>query len=180
MTKSWTLKSAAAALAMCALAQPQMAMAQECVEQADLSDAIIYAMPLIGDAFSETCSGELSDQGFMATKGDEFLAPYRAKQDATWPGALRLLKAFGDKGKGPDGMSEMIGSLPESALRPFVDAVIVTMVGKEIKPKDCSKIERGVALVAPLPEDNVGDLVAFMMDMADVKNPPLCPYRGDK
>ncbi len=180
MTKNWIAKSTAATLAMLALAQPQMAMAQECVEQADLSGATVYAMPLLADAFSEKCSSELSATGFMATKSTEFLAPYRAKQDANWPATLRLLKAFSEKGKGPDGMGEMISSLPESALRPFVDAVLVTMVGKEIKVKDCSKIERGIALIAPLPEDNVGDLVAFLMDMADVKNPTLCPYRGDE
>ncbi|MEO9462992.1 MAG: hypothetical protein ABJ242_09670 [Marinomonas sp.] len=180
MITSWKTKSTAAALALCALAQPQIAMAEECVEQADLSATVVYAMPLLGDAVNEKCSKELSPTGFMATKSEAFLAPYRAKQDANWPGAFRLLKMFSKKGKAPSGMGDMIDSLPESALRPFVDAVIVTMVGKEIKPADCGKIERGIALIAPLPEENVGDLAAFIFDMAEVKNPNLCPYRGDQ
>ena len=177
--KSVLTYTCAAELALCALAPPQMPFAQDCFEQAYFSGATVYALPLLGDAFMNRCSSELSATGFMATQGEAFLEPYRARQDANWPATLRILQLFGDRGSGPDGLSELVNSLPESALRPFVDAVIGTMVIKEIKLEDCAKIERGVELLSPLPPENVGGLMSFLMDMAGVKNPEICPYRGD-
>ncbi|MEP2736375.1 MAG: hypothetical protein ABJP34_08750 [Erythrobacter sp.] len=165
--KNLVLKTAAAAMAMCALAQPQMAMAQSCIEEKDFADATVYALPLIADAFSQKCGSELSADGFMATKGDAFLAPYRAQQDANWPATLKVLKAFGADGGGPEGVGDLIASLPEESLRPFIDAIIGTMVAKDMKLKDCGKIERGIELMSPLPPENVGGLLSFVISLVE-------------
>ena len=165
--KNLMVKMAAGALAMCALAQPQMAMAEACFTEEDLAGATVYALPLIADAFSQKCGPELSEDGFMATKGDEFIATYREKQDENWPATMRVLTAFSEGGDGPDGIGEMMKNLPEEALRPFVDAIVGTMIAKEIKSKDCSKIERGVELMAPLPPENLGGLVGFVVAMVE-------------
>lgn len=172
-------KTCAAGLTLCALAQPQMAMAQQCVDQDDFSDMVQYAMPLVADAFVVKCESQLSPDGFFATRGDEFLAPFRANQDDHWPATLRVLKVFGSKDSEDAGPMAMIESLPEEALRPFVDAIVGTMIAAELKVKDCGKIERGVALMAPLPPENVGDLFSFLVDMAGVKNPSVCPYESE-
>jgi len=178
--KSLIAKASAAGLALCALAQPQMAMAQQCVDQDDFSSMVQYAMPLVGDAFVAKCEGELSPKGFFSTEGDEFLAQFRANQDANWPATLRVLKVFGSKDGAETGPMAMIESLPEEALRPFVDAIVGTLIAKELKVKDCGKIERGVSLMAPLPPENFGDLFSFLVDMADVKSPSICPYKGEE
>jgi hypothetical protein len=169
---------AATALALTALAQTSIAQAQEkCIEQQDVSDGIVYAMPLVTQAFMDKCSGELAPSGFMATRGEDYIAKFQAKQDANWPGALRLLQAFGNsRGKGGD-IGELMKTMPEEALRPFVDAMIGTMVAKEIPLKDCKKIERGIALLAPLPPENVGGLASFLFEVSNVKNPNICPYK---
>lgn len=177
-----TTRKLAAAVALLAMGQSQVAMAQECIEQQDLSDAVVYAMPLLTDAFMSKCDGELAADGFMLTQGEEFAAPYRAQQDRNWPAASRLLAKFAagdDEAQGNNEMAAMLGSLPEEAVRPFVDAIIVQKVSEEIKLADCGKIERGVALLAPLPPENTGGLAAFLFDMAGVKNPSMCPYRPE-
>lgn len=165
--KNLMVKAAAGALAICALAQPQMAMAKACFTEEDLAGATVYALPLIADAFAQKCGPELSQDGFMATKGDEFIATYREKQDENWPAALRVLTAFSEDGDGPAGIGEMMKTLPEEALRPFIDALIGTLIAKEFKAKDCSKIERGVELMAPLPPENLGGLVGFVAAMVE-------------
>jgi hypothetical protein len=71
-------------------------------------------------------------------------------------------------------MAAMIESMPEDALRPFVDALVGQMIAEEIKGDTCNKIERGAELLSPLPADNIGGLFAFVAEMADLKNPPLC------
>ncbi len=181
MKKHHRARSIAFAMALAALAQPQVALAQQCVEQRDVSDGVIYAMPLLIDTVRAKCGASLSSNGFLASQSEAFLTPFRARQNATWPAALRLLDQFGNAGSA-DGTADtfaMISSLPESALRPFIDALIQQMVGEQIKVDDCGKIERGISLLAPLPPENIGGLASFLFDVAKVQNPTICPYRPE-
>lgn len=167
------LCAAAAALAM---AQPVAAQAQACVEGEDLTDAVTYAMPLLYEAVNTKCSSSLSTDGFFATQGDEFVTRFAPYRDDAWPGAMRLITAFaGDDDGGNSGMTEMLSALPEEAMRPFVDAMVVQMVGKELKVKDCATIEEGVSLLAPLPVENFGGILTFILRQAGVKEPKICP-----
>nr|WP_137678391.1 hypothetical protein [Parerythrobacter lutipelagi] len=163
---------AGAAVALAALAQPVAASAQACLPQEDVSDAVIYAMPLITQAAQTRCAQELADDGYLAASGAAFADRYVSLQDNAWPGAMRLLSQFAGDDAGSS--VELIQSLPETALRPFVDAIIMQKVSAEIKPKDCTKIERGMELLAPLPPQNTGDLVSFLFAMTDAKQPNVC------
>ncbi|RNJ63040.1 MAG: hypothetical protein EDM03_00940 [Porphyrobacter sp. IPPAS B-1204] len=176
-----TLRFVAPALALTALATSQTALAQgqACVAPADMSDAVVYAMPIAFDAARNACANRLSRDGFMATGGDAYIAPFRAGQDQAWAGAFRFLKTFMAKDGAAQGgssadMAAMIESMPEDALRPFVDALVGQMIAAEIKGDSCTKIERGLQLLSPLPTDNVGGLVAFIAELADLKDPPVC------
>lgn len=174
------LTAPALALLALATAQTASAQAQTCVRAGDLSDAVVYALPIAYDAVRNACANRLTRDGFMATRGDAFIASFRSQQNAVWPGAFRLLKTFmandtKDSAGGGNDMTAMISALPEEALRPFVDAMVGQMIADEIKGDDCGKIERGVELISPLPTDNVGALFAFIAEMADLKNPPICP-----
>lgn len=176
-----TLRFVAPALALAALATSQTALAQSqaCVAPADMSDAVVYAMPIAFDAARNACTNRLARDGFMATGGDAYIAPFRAGQDQAWAGAFRFLKTFmakdgGEQGGSSADMAMMIESMPEDALRPFVDALVGQMIAAEIKGDSCSKIERGLELLSPLPTGNVGGLVAFLAELTDMKNPPIC------
>lgn len=180
---SKALKPAAVACALAALAQSQIALAQQCIAQQDVSDGVIYAMPSLVQAFETKCAGELADDGFLATSDDTFLAPYRAQQQDSWPGAMRLLMQLagtGDSAEGGDGaIGKMLEALPSDAVQPFVDAIIVQELSKEVKLQDCAKIERGIELIAPLPPENTGQLVVFILDITGVENPSLCPVPAE-
>lgn len=150
--------------------------AAQCVAQADLADGVIYAMPILTAAVRGKCAGSLSADGFMAKQGDAFIAPYVARQNAAWPGALRLLSQFGARGGGEgDEMLATIQTLPPEAVRPLFDALIGQKLAEEIKVADCARIERGVSLLAPLPPENVSGLVTFVLEIAKVDNPKICP-----
>ncbi|MFM7376893.1 MAG: hypothetical protein ACKO1O_01980 [Erythrobacter sp.] len=171
----------APALAFTALASATaaQAQAQACIPQADMTDAIVYAMPIAYEAAQTACANRFAEGGFMAREGDAWIAAYRSGQDKAWPGALRVIKTFiaddaAASGTGGDDMSAMITALPENALRPFVDAMVGQMIAKEIKPDSCGTIERAVELLSPLPGENIGGLVAFMLELDDKSNSPLC------
>ncbi|MEE4315470.1 MAG: hypothetical protein V2I74_00650 [Erythrobacter sp.] len=171
----------APALALVALATSHTAQAQQqaCVAAADLGDTVLYAMPIAYDAVSTSCARQFKADGFMARGGDTFINNFRARQDSAWPGAFRLLKTFmaresSEAGGSDADMTAMIAALPEESLRPFVDGLVGQMIAKEIKPDSCSKIERGLELLSPLPVDNVAGLMTFIAELADIKNPPIC------
>jgi len=175
-----TTRMIAPALALPARATAQTAQAQQpaCVAPADLGDAVTYVMPIAFDAAQTACANRLGNDGFMATDGAAFIGQFRAGQNRAWPGAFRLLKTFmADKSRaGADAdMTAMLTALPEESLRPFVDGMIGQMIGAEIKGDSCAQIERGLELISPLPTENVGGLFAFIAEMADLKNPPICP-----
>lgn len=152
------------------------ASAEACIAQADVSDGVIYAMPLLMAAVRGKCDGALSSSGFLATGGDAFIAPFAQRQGAAWPGAMRMLSQFGGKGGAQaDEMMTMFQTLPPETVRPLFDAVIEQKVAEEIKVGDCAKIERGVELLSPLPPENVGGLITFLLDVAKVDNPKVCP-----
>lgn len=175
-----SFKCLASVGALLALSQSHVAMAQAaakpCINQADLSDAVVYAMPAAIDAFRAKCGPSLAANGYMRTQGAKLSGNYLAQQNATWPGARRVLMQFTtSKSKGSDGgMADMIASLPSDTMRPFVDALIQQEVSKKIPLKDCRQIELGVSLLSPLPPKNMGGLAAFLFQMADVKNPNIC------
>lgn len=167
------------ALAALISAQAAQAQPQNCVAAADLGDAVVYAMPIAFDAARTACANRLSNKGFMATGGENFIATFRGGQDKAWPGAFRLLKTFmadeANAGSGANAdMGAMLSALPEESLRPFVDGLVGQMIAGEINGDSCGKIERGLELIAPLPPENVGGLLAFIAEMADIKNPPIC------
>jgi hypothetical protein len=174
-----TTRFLAPVLAIAALTTAQAAQAQQqaCVASEDLGDAVVYAMPIAFDAAQNACANRLSKKGFMATEGEAFISEFRAGQDQAWPGAFRLLKTFmaskGGEGSDAD-IAAMITALPEDSLRPFVDGMVGQMIADEIKGDSCTKIERGLELIAPLPTENVGDLVAFIAELAELKEPPIC------
>lgn len=87
-----------------------------------------------------------------------------------------MLSQFGGKGGAEaDEMMAMFQTLPPETVRPLFDAVIEQKVAEEIKVGDCAKIERGVELLSPLPPENVGGLITFLLDVAKVDNPKVCP-----
>lgn len=172
----------APALALTALASTTAAQAQQtaCVNAADLSDAVIYAMPIAFDATRTACANRLSRDGFMAKQGDAYIAKFRAGQDKAWPGAFRFLKVYTDQNAAEDNagdadMMAMLSTMPQEALRPFVDALVGQMIAAEIKGDSCGKIERGLELVSPLPVENVAGLASFLVELSEIKNPVLCP-----
>ncbi|MBU7580655.1 MAG: hypothetical protein KAF27_09310, partial [Porphyrobacter sp.] len=96
-----TRRFIAPALAFTALASATAAQAQQqqpCVNPADLSDAVVYAMPVAFDAAKTACGASLATSGFMAREGDAYIAPFRQGQAKAWPGAFRFLKAFMEQG----------------------------------------------------------------------------------
>jgi hypothetical protein len=171
----------APALAIAALAHGQAAHAQQaCVPPADLGDTIIYALPIAYDAARTSCATRFTRDGFVARGGEQFIAGFRARQNAAWPGAMRTMQVLlaAQQGAGNASDLDLAGlarTLPPETLRPLVDGMVGQMIAGEIKPESCGKIERAMELLSPLPVDNVAGLMGFVLEIAPISEANICP-----
>lgn len=174
-------RKAAGALAAAGLAmQPSLAAAQQrpCITEEEVSAMAIYSVPSLVQAVRARCGGELSSSGFLAREGDAFASRYAGLQNAVWPRAKAGLLKFGAGRKidGRDAMA-MFADLPDTAVRPLIDALIVQEVSAKLALKDCGKIERLMGAVALIDPEVTGTLLGVVVGLAGVAEPATCPAR---
>jgi hypothetical protein len=108
---------------------------------------------------------KLSASGVLARNGAALEQRYAQGADTAWPAARVALLRLGGEDK--SGMGAMLGKMPDSALKPFVDATISSMVATKVKPAQCADVARAIELLAPLPPENVAGLVGFIFEMKE-------------
>ena len=170
------------ALAGAALMQAQMAQAATatapCLNESEVTALVGYALPSVIEGTMKGCKPHLAANGYFATRGSEFLNRYAARKDQNWPLAKSAFLKLG--GSKDAKMADMMQNLPDNAVQPFVEAMVSEMVSGEIKPDQCTAIERGVRILSPLPPKNTAELVTFILVMADKPKPgkasafPIC------
>ena len=180
------LRLAATTAALFSLSQPALAQGAQCIEPADLADATTYTMPLLVEAAQTRCSDVLASDSYMLTEGTEFAGRFAPLRDEAWPGTQRVLGAFIEDrtgasremaAKADPAMGGMIVNLLRESgdeMRPFVDAMVMQIVAEEMKPRSCNDLDRLVRLLAPLPPENWGQLVATVMGMVEPDSPAVC------
>lgn len=181
MTLPNTRSIFASTLAMVALTTAQAAHAQQaCVEPEDVADTFVYIMPGAFDTALKTCGDGIGADSFMrSSDGEAFIEQFRVQQDDSWPGTLRFIKAYiAAQAGGDEGATAMIESMPEKTIRPFVDGMLGSMIGEQLKPDMCTKVNRVLELASPLPVENMGGLVAFIIEEVDLKEPDICKNDG--
>jgi len=177
------IKIASVLVAITAVISGQAAMAQkQCVATDDLADTVTYAMPMLYEAIRGPCSSIFARSPFMANEAGAFIDQFRMRQDASWPGTLRLLKVFmsanAEEDGGANAMAQAITQLPEDALRPLADMILIELMNerltKDIKVSTCADIAQAMELIAPLPVDNITGLTVFLAKQAELNDPPIC------
>jgi hypothetical protein len=160
---------------------PALAAAQEarpCVTEQEVSAIAIYSVPSLVQAVRLRCGSELASSGYLARRGDALSARYVALQPGVWPSARSgLFKLFAAKAsEGRDGL-DTIATLPDAAVRPLVDALIVQEAAPRITVRNCTRIERVIEVVAPIDPEVAGTLLGLLVGFADSDKLPVCPAR---
>jgi hypothetical protein len=173
-------RAVAALTAASLLAHPSVASAQapRCVTEQEVSAIAIYSVPSLVQAVRQRCAGELTASGYLARRGDALSARYVALQPAVWPRAKTgLFKLFSGAASGGAGGLDTISTLPDDAVRPFVDALIVQESAPKIALKNCTRIERVIEVMAPIEPEVAGTLLGVLVGFADSERIPVCPAR---
>jgi hypothetical protein len=170
--------AAAAAVAL----QPIAGNAQQqCVTEAEVSAIAIYSVPSLVEAVRLRCQGELARNSYLNRPNTAIKTRYAALQTRTWPLAKSgLLKVFaGRAGGAQSGMDlNMVRNLPDNALRPLVDALIVQEVSGKIDTDQCGRIERIIELAAPIDPEIAGNVLGAVIGLINPKELPVCPRRS--
>lgn len=164
---------------------PAAAAAQanaDCLREDEVSAMAIYAMPGVVQGVKLRCASQLSANGFIAKGGADLSARYARLQPTVWPRAKSgLLKVAASKQKGNsanrgnvDALA-MISSLPDSAVRPLVDALIVQELSPEIDMKHCGRIELLMQTLSKVDPEVAGTLLGLIAGLVKLDEPAMCP-----
>ena len=172
----------AVALAGALALQPIAAGAQQtCVTDGEVAAIAIYSVPNLVQAMRLRCGGELSANGYIAKRGDALSGRYAVLQPRVWPRAKSgMLKILGAQSGASEGrqMLDSLGSLPDEAVRPLVDAWIVQETSARIPVRDCQRLEWVVEALAPVEPEVAGGLIGALVGLADSDKMPVCPRRA--
>jgi len=170
--------AAMAAASLLAQATGASAQAPRCVTEQEVSAIAIYSVPSLVQAVRLRCASELASSGYIARRGDALSARYVALQPAVWPRAKSgLLKLFAGAASESRSGLDTITTLPDDAVRPLVDALIVQESAPRIALRNCTRIERVVEAMAPLDPEVAGTLLGVLVGFADSEQIPVCPVR---
>jgi hypothetical protein len=171
-----------AALAAAALAlQPLAASAQQsCLTENEVSAIALYSLPSLVRSVQLRCDGQLAPGGYLARRGDSLIARYSALQNGAWPraksGVLKILAGKAANGGNRQNL-EMISGLPDEAVRPLVDALIVQELSPKIDVEHCGRIERMIEIASPIDPEIAGSLLGAVAGIVNHDELPVCPAR---
>lgn len=178
VSRNWLALAGATALAL----QPAVAAAQDCLAEDEVSAMAIYAMPGVVQGVKQRCAARLDATGFMARGSDALGARYARLQAAAWPKAKAgLLKIAASKTGGAGGSRDslqMLAALPDNAVRPLVDALIVQEVTPEIDVNQCGKIELLMQALNKVEPEIAGTLLGLIAGLVKLEKAPICGARA--
>jgi hypothetical protein len=178
MASSARVFAAIAAASLLTQATGASAQTPRCVTEQEVSAIAIYSVPSLVQSVRQRCAGELASSGYLARRGDALSARYATLQPAVWPRAKAgLLKLFAGAASASSGGFDTITALPDDAVRPFVDALIVQESAPRIALRNCTRIERAIEVMAPLDPEVAGTLLGVLVGFAESERIPVCPAR---
>jgi hypothetical protein len=172
-----------AALAAAALAlQPAAASAQQdCVTEAEVGAVAIYSVPSLVQAVRLKCGNELSSSGYLERRGQALASRYAALQTRVWPRAKSgMLKVLGGRSGNAQSRQLLgtVGTLPDTAVRPLVDAWIVQEASAKIPSRNCRRLEWVIEAMAPIDPEVAGGVLGAIIGLVDPEQMPVCPRRS--
>ena len=169
-------KSSVLAIAALSLAsQPVFAQVQrDCVNEAEVSAMVIYAVPHALRGVRSRCGANLASDGFLAAHGAQLARRYNAVADANWPGALSGLNRMVGTGELKQQMPIQLDRLPPEVVRPLFDEMIAQKVAAQVAVADCRRIERAAEAFAPLEPEELGRISAVILSLVGVDKPKIC------
>lgn len=145
-----------------------------CLTRAEVTDLTLFLLPALLDGAAEQCRASLPAGAYLLT-GGHALSQRLLADTSHGPGAVGAIrKIAGDS---------LPRELSPDTLRGLAHDMLGKAVFAEVKPADCGAINEAAELLAPLPAQNIGGLIAIGISIAGRKtgksgaNISICPAR---
>lgn len=171
-----SMRSVASAIALWASASATLAQAATpppCLTRSEANGLFTAILPDMLNGIGTTCATVLPENATLRTGLPALVAKYRPASDAAWPQAMAAIGKLGGK--------ELAG-LDPALVRSMAGPMIGGVVSQGIKPADCATIDRAVALLTPLPADNLAELFVLLAElgMRDKKDAPFTICKAEQ
>ncbi|MEH6791898.1 hypothetical protein [Parasphingorhabdus sp.] len=160
-------------LAMIGLTQSAVAQSAEtaaCLSVVQAEALVTYLLPKAIDASRTKCAASLTATSPLMVQNSRRLSEYRAASDTAWPQAKQAVNVLAGE--------RLPANMDDAMLRPIADAMFTQLIGNEIKPKDCSVIDKIYGDLEPMPSSNVASLLVTIVQVAakdgKKQNIPVC------
>lgn len=154
-------KNCMAGLALFALTHSmaaQATQAEQCLSVAQAEALVTYVLPTLVQTSRNKCSTSLPATASLLKENSEQLAKYRAASNDAWPKAKGAVSVLAGEKLPPE--------IDDTLLRPIADAMFSKLISDEIKPKDCSLIDKIYSDLEPMPSSNLASLAVTIMQAA--------------
>ena len=160
-------KHSALSLAVAAMVVlPPIANAAEppCLTTAEFSGLASYALPGVITNVTQRCAASLPAGAFLPGNADALTRRYGAQGKLVWPAAKAAFLKL-SAGAGPDATA-MLGAMPDDALQQVVAMLAAQFAGQKLPVDRCDMIDSVMRSLAPLPLQNIGQLLAVMVSIS--------------
>ncbi len=156
------LKSICSALCLIAVpvqAAPPPTKPVTCVTKAELHAGLAFLMQEALVAVESKCGSLLGETSYLREKGSSLVTRYGEAADAGTSDLNNLIKRLGPDFKIADG--------DPVAMKAVFSTLITNQLGKMLVNKSCADVDQVLALLDPLPAENMLGLVEFIIQRFD-------------
>ena len=147
-----------------ALLLSQAAEGQRCITRGQAGDMAVTVLPIAVEAIARHCGPHVPATAFLNTGAAEMVGRLRAVAATRRQSALAGISAI-------SGGNMPAGAPPEVAMA-GISAMIGTALTANMRTESCADANTMVESLAPLPPENVANLVGAALGLATTNRPP--------
>ncbi|MFC3097761.1 hypothetical protein [Alteraurantiacibacter palmitatis] len=164
MTRFRLLALAASLCGLALTGTPASAQINIDLNEEEMATFALAAMPAALRSVQAQCRPVLDADAYMFAQSDALTRRLTATSDRAFPGASRSIVRIAARGN--PAMGEIMSAMPPETLRPLLNEFVAGMVTQRVDPSRCEQIDRVLALLDPLPPENLARLAAIAMSEA--------------
>ena len=141
--------------------------ATTCLTSSEAEALVTYGLPSAIRAMTVKCAAVLPATTALVQSGPIIAARYQGDADRAWP----VARVAFDKASG----FHLTSLLGETGAKGLVDSAFGAGLAEKVKSDDCSKVDRMINILEPLPAKNMAMLITALIEFRSAGKPSKLP-----
>ena len=159
-----------AALAL-SVAIPAKAQAQQLPNEAQVTAAARFMLPVALDGVLNACAGQLASDTYLITNRDRLRSEFETAAEGSFEEARLALFVLGGGTIGGKEQRAELDTITETMMRTIVEELIDSEVANAMNVESCAIANRVMQELAPLPAENFASLFGYLLNEAGFSQP---------